>query len=91
MELYRGEPSPKQKRKLRCRKGRLDINGKISLVHSVVCDGEYQADVAERYQVTQGMVSRLVKVVKKDPDYFDHLLRQQKEKAAERALTAQRI
>lgn len=90
-KLYRNEKSLKQKRKLRGRKGRLDINDKISMVHSIVCDGEYQADVAERFQVTKGMVSRLVKVVKKDPDYFDLLLQQQQQKEIERALIAQRI
>lgn len=72
--LYKHEPSLGRRRKLRGRQGRLGIADKISLVHSVLCDGEYQGEVARRFQVTQSMVSRLVKAVKKNPDLLDELL-----------------
>lgn len=51
------------------------------MVHSVLCDGEYYSDVATRHQVTPGMISTLVKKVKKNPDFFDELVRLREEKA----------
>ena len=43
---FRGEPALKQRRRLRGRKGRLSISEKVSVVHSILCQGEYQPDVA---------------------------------------------
>ena len=56
-DLYRETPALRQQRNRRGKKGRLNINDKISLVHSVLCNGEQQCDVAKMYQVTDGFVS----------------------------------
>lgn len=61
------------------------------MLHSVLCDGEYYADVAQRYQVTQSMISRLAKAVRQEPCFFDKLIQKEKEKAAEKSLIAEKI
>ena len=81
---FRGERALKQRRKLRGRQGRLTILEKISVVHLVLCEGEYYRDVAQKYPVTEGFISNLVKKVKKNPDYFEELLKLRDEKSAER-------
>ena len=43
------DPYSKVRRKLLSSKSRLDVKDKISIVHSVLCDGEYYKDVAKRY------------------------------------------
>ena len=88
---FRGEPALKQRRRLRGRKGRLSISEKVSVVHSILCQGEYQQDVAQRYQVTQSHVSKLVKMVKKDPDHYEKLINLREEKARQRALVTEKI
>ena len=69
----------------------MTIHNKISLVHSVLCDGEQQCDVVKSDQVTDGFVSRMGKRIKENPEFFDGILEQSKEKENERAAIAQTI
>ena len=61
------------------------------MAFSVICDGEFQHDVAQEYQVTAGFVSRLVKKVKSNSRFFEELINKKDEMIQERALVAQKI
>ena len=52
VEAYRAEPTPKRRHRLKNGKRRIVVRDKISIVKSVLCDGEYQADVAREFQIT---------------------------------------
>ena len=69
----------------------MTISDKISMVHDVLCQGEYQMDVAKRYQVTQAMVSKLVNKVKANPDFLDELIQKRDDDIARRKHIADKI
>ena len=50
----------------------------------MLCEGEQQTEVARQYQVTQGVVSSLAKLVRDDPDYLDKVMMQRQEQLDER-------
>ena len=49
LDLYRDKTSMIHRRKVRGKRGQHTISDKISMVFAVLCEGEYQADVARQF------------------------------------------
>ena len=57
---------------------------KFKIVHRVLCQLEFQSEVAKEFRVSAPMVSRLVTAARKNKHFFDELWQQKEDREAQR-------